>query len=361
LISSGGYYGAENLVVGLLASLRRLGCHPILGVFRNSENPHTEVEEAARKEGLQTFLIPCQGRWDQTAVRRTAQHIRQHKADIVHCHGYKADLYGYAATRGYGWPLIATCHNWTRESRAVRLYEWIDRFALRRFHHVLAVSDNVRDRLERSGMPAHRVTVIGNGLDLQRLKTAAPTLRSELPAGSRIIGSVGRLVPPKGFDVLLRAMPAVLRRVPDAFLVIAGEGPDRQRLEGLIQELSLEDHARLLGTREDIPGVYRSLDLFVLPSFNEGMPMVVMEAMAAGLPVVATAVGAVPALISQSGAGLVEPGDCAGLTEAIVTILTDPGLGGRVGAKLEERARAAFSIDEVARKYLQVYDSVPFG
>ena len=359
LISSGGYYGVENMLAGLLGSMKRLGCRPVLAVYRNSLNPHLEVEEAARNQGVETTIIPCQGRCDWAAVNRTLRSIRDTGASIVHSHGYKADLYGYLATRIVRRSLVATCHNWTGESAPMRAYERLDRLLLRRFDRIAAVSENVRTHLNGAGVAARKVTVIGNGVDVERLAAAETTLRNELPPGRCIIGSVGRLVAAKGFDILIRCVPDILKRFPQAFLVIAGEGPDRDRLSGIIRELSLEKHVRLVGARDDMPGVYRSLDLFVLPSLNEGMPMVVLEAMAAGLPIVATAVGAIPAMLKAPHAGcVVSPGNGDELAEAISGLLAKPKLASAMGKNAEVLARAAFSIDAVARNYLQMYDGL---
>lgn len=360
LISSGGYYGAESMVVNLANALSKQHCLSIIGVFYNEHKPHTEIAEAARVQGLQVEPIYCGGRADWNTVRAIRNYIESHKIDIIHTHGYKADFYGYAAGKRLGTPLIATSHNWTGCTAALRLFAFLDHLILKHFHKVVAVSDTVAASLLRFGAHQDKVKTIDNGVDLAAFEAASPTLAKEIEKGERVlVGTVGRLVFEKGFHYYLRAAQEILREFPDTLFVLVGEGPDRKRLEEMARELEINHNLIFTGERNDMPGVYASLDIFVLPSLLEGMPITVLEAMASKKAVVATRVGAVPKVVVQGKTGLlVEPRDTEGLRSAIARLLAEPELRKKLGENGHSRVRQHFSSEIMARRYLDLYQGV---
>ena len=204
LISSGGYYGAENMLLNLCASQETAGCQNSLLLFYNVHAPNVEFYERARRRGLSVRMVHCQGRADWRAVRRLKNTFRKMALNLLHTHGYKADLYGYVAARRSGKPIVATCHNWVGGTAALGIYNRLDRMALKRFHGLAAVSDSVAQRLLDSGVSAKKIRTIANGIDVQTFERAHP-----LPAlnfdGSKVIGMVARLDLQKGFEYLLRA------------------------------------------------------------------------------------------------------------------------------------------------------------
>jgi len=363
LISSAGHYGAENMLLNLAKSLERLGCTSVLGVFENLHRPNTEIAEHARQVGLQTVAIRCQGRADREAVRAIRSHIETQRIDLVHTHGYKADIYGYAAARTLPTPLIATCHNWTGASVSLRLYAPLDRWALRRFHRTVAVSEGVAAALRRGGVAPDKITTIRNGVDVAVFSAARPTLAAEIGKGNRlVVGMVSRLVRSKGADYFLRAARDVLCCSPETLFVLVGEGPARKELERLALELGIENKVIFTGQHADMPGVYASLDVFVLPSLNEGMPLTVLEAQAANRAVIASRVGAIPQLIQHRETGLlVEPGDVAGLRNTILELLADASLRAGLAARGQERVREHYSAEGMASRYLSLYQDLLEG
>ena len=242
----------------------------------------------------------------------------KHNVDILHTHGYKSDLYAYAAA----WPnrvaLVATSHNWPSKLLTMRVYAALDRLALRRFDKVIVVSDVVADILRRWGVALDKVSTIFNGVDIESFNGVTPTLRNEItPEGHSLVGFVGRLVPEKGGELLLRAAQKVLAVRPKTTFVFVGEGPSRKEWETLATQLGIGHYVTFVGVRDDMPGVYASLDMVVLPSLIESMPMCLLEAMAAGKPVIATRVGAVPKLIIPEQTGLLlDPSDVNGLVDS---------------------------------------------
>jgi glycosyltransferase involved in cell wall biosynthesis len=295
---------------------------------------------------------------DWTAVRAIRDCAGKHKTDIIHTHGYKADAYGLAASRQIRTTLVATCHNWLQHSSALRAYQLLDVLCLRHFDMTVAVSTDVAVTLRRFGIPESRITTISNGIDISAFAAAPTTLGNQLRKGNGlIVGMVGRLESNKGQEYLVRAAAQVLREFPETMFVFAGDGPSRAELESLSQQLGIADHVRFLGQRRDMPEVYASMDILALPSLEEGMPMVILEAFAAGKPVVATPVGGIPKLIQNDETGLlINPQDVAGLRDAILRLIKEPELRKRLAAKGHARAERAFSSDAMARQYEAVYE-----
>jgi hypothetical protein len=154
LISSGGYYGAENMLLNLCASQEKAGCQNSLLLFYNVHVPNVEFYERARRRGLSVRMVHCKGRADWRAVRQIEEYIREDGIDLVHTHGYKADLYGFLAAWRSRKPVVATCHNWVGGTAALGIYNQMDRMVLKRFDALAAVSDVVAQRLLDSGVPA---------------------------------------------------------------------------------------------------------------------------------------------------------------------------------------------------------------
>jgi len=358
LISSGGMYGAENVIAALARDLQDMGHFVKVGVFSNGHRPENEVINQFRERGLEVVSIPCRGRVDFSTVRAICKISGDMGAQIVHCHGYKADIYGYLACRRLGIRTIATCHLWTGATAAVRVYDFLDALFLRCFDRVVAVSAAIAEEARRRGIPEAKVTTIDNGVDLSRLALAAPTLRHEIGQDDRIlVGAIGRLVTQKGFDYFLRAAAEIVKQFPSALFVVVGDGPERASLEQLATELGVDKNVVFTGSRKDMPGVYASLDIFVLSSRDEGMPIVLLEAMASGRPVVATDVGAVSKLVLPGNTTglLVRPNDTRELTDAIMSLLRAPDLRERLGKHGQDLVQTRFSSRTMTNEYARVY------
>jgi len=360
LISSGGMYGAEVMLLNLASAQKRIGCEPIIGVFRNEHLPHIEVAEEARSRGLQVEIFNCSRRFDHKPLGTIRKVLRKEDISLVHGHGYKSNLYGYFAASALGLPFVATCHLWTGASLAIRFYEFLDSLILRRAHKVVGVSDAISNTLCKSGLSPEKVSTIHNGTDFSLCGDASPTLRRELGIGERVlVGSVGRLEEQKGFEYFLRAARGVLSEFPKTLFLVVGAGSLRSRLEDLIHELGLKTSVLLVGQRNDMPGVYASLDLFVLASIDEGMPMTILEALASRKPVIATAVGAVEKLVIPEQTGLlVQPRDVPALRDAMLRCLRNQSFAQTLGKNGQEHVQAFFSAQGMARKYVELYERV---
>jgi len=358
LISSGGYYGAENMLLNLCASQHKSGCENSLMLFYNVHAPNVEFYERARRRGLTVRMVHCQGRADWRAVRQIEECIQEDGIQLLHTHGYKADLYGYVAARRSGKPIVATCHNWVGGTAALGIYNRLDRMALKRFQGLAAVSDSVAQRLLDSGVAAKKIRTIANGIDVGPFERARPLPVFEFD-GNKVVGMVARLDLQKGFEYLLRATRELCAAFPALKVVIVGEGPDRQAIESMVQRFGLQSNVILAGQHSHMPEIYAAMDIFVLPSLNEGLPMTILEAMAASRPVVATRVGAIPKVIKDGETGLlVSPGDADGLQNALERLLTDSDLGRRLGSAGHDWVSRNYTSEAMALKYRQMYDEV---
>jgi glycosyltransferase involved in cell wall biosynthesis len=357
IISSGGMYGAEAVILNMSRTLNRGPHRSMLGVFSNSSNPNHQLHERAVKEGIESHLIPCKGQVDRTTITSIRELTARAGADIVHAHGYKADIYVYLALRRLGIPLVSTCHTWYDNDLLVSLYGRADRFALKKYSRIVAVSDEVKQRLLTSGVLGKKICLVRNGIDLRPFDDALPALREDLtPDRQLIVGLIGRLAWEKGVDVFLRAAARVLVEFPGAKFVVVGEGPDMDKLEQLVNELKIRENVSMLGRREDMPSVYASLAVMVSSSRQEGLPMAILEGMASRLPLVATAVGEVPTVVLDGCTGVLVPAeDVDSLAAGIVGLLRDPEKRMRLGAAARQRIEDEYSAERMTADYLRVY------
>ena len=223
---------------------------------------------------------------------------------------------------------------------------------------LVVVSTSLKEKAIREGIQPKRIQVIANGIELPpRLEAAAATVRKELsPAQNQpLLLAVGRLVTPKGHTYLLQAVPALLTEYPDLQLVIAGEGYLRPALEAEIDSLHLERSVHLLGNRSDVPVLLQACDIFVLSSRNEGMPIALLEAMAAGAAVISTRVEGVADLICEGQNGLLVPvEDPVALAQAILHLLRNPDLRRQLGAAARETIQEKYSLDHSCRQYAAI-------
>jgi glycosyltransferase involved in cell wall biosynthesis len=361
LISSGGFYGAESVLLNLSLELQRTGHACVVGVFDNAGHMSTEVGDRAEMAGLAVHRIPCEGRFDWQTVREVRKIIEGDGIDLVHAHGYKADFYALFAARMADVPVTATCHNWLGESQSMRAYARLDRYLLRFFNGVAAVSRSVAEQVGHAGT-RHKVHVIPNGVP-----THGGGIESKLADQIRVrdrivVGTVGRLSAEKGASVLIEAASKLCSDFPRAFFVVVGDGPLRSSLEARVCELGLTGQFLFVGERSDLNQIYRSFDVYVLPSFQEGMPMALLEAMAAGLPVVATKVGGVPDVVCDGSVGtLVEPGDPNALARGIRDLLSDQIRRELLGSNGRRRVEEQFSAAVMARSYVELYQEALLG
>jgi len=282
-------------------------------------------------------------------------------ADALCCHGYKANLLGLLAARWLRIPVIAVSRGWTAETWRVRLYEVLDRRVLGRMDRVVCVSHAQAERVRRARVAPQKTMVIHNAVRADRFSGPRDGNRARLEqlfaeAPERIVGAAGRLSPEKGFEVLLDAAAEAVRDDPSVGFVLFGEGPLRDALAEKIRELGLKGRFVLAGSCPELDRLMPCFDLFALPSFTEGLPNVALEALAAGVPVVATAAGGTPEVVRDGENGyLVPPGNSAALAKRIADALSGEGLLRKFGSRGRQRVEKCFSFARQAESYVRLF------
>jgi glycosyltransferase involved in cell wall biosynthesis len=324
-----------------------------------------QLRQKAEQWHAPLVSIPDRGFWDLSVIGKLLNVCRRERVAIWHGHDYKSNALGLLLRRFWRMRLVTTVHGWVHHTRRTPLYYWLDRHCLPRYERVICVSQDLYDRCLEHGVPAHRCALIENGIDTgefsRRLTRAEARPGFGVEPGRFLLGAVGRLSAEKGFDLLIRAVGQLVSEGLDVGLLIAGEGEERAQLQARIGELGLGDRVRLLGYCSDTRTLYQSLDAYVLSSLREGLPNVLLEAMALQVPVVATRIAGVPRLVVDGLNGLlVEPGHIAGLAAAVRRIAADSDLRARLAcagrATIEEGYSFAVRMQKIRRMYDDLCD-----
>ncbi len=358
LRSSAGLYGADRVVLALNNGLAGHGVRSRLLSINNYRMREQPLHELACARGQDSVLLPCRGRIDTGTVNALAAQIATTGAPVVHSHDYKSAFYAWLATRRQPATLVATLHGWVEGSSSLRLYTRLELALLRRFDALVVVAAQQVERLLKAGIPRSRIHQIDNGIEATYADGAgAAVLRDRLgiTSGSHVFTAVARLSSEKNLAMLLQAFAPVAACSPEATLVLVGDGPEREALQAQAEQLGLGGGRQLhfLGARDDMAVIYAMTDCLVLPSLSEGMPLVVLEAMACEVPVLASAVGDIPRLLAGSEHGrLVPAGNVMALQAALEEALT---LRGRRDVAARAYVDAHHSAQAMAGRYLDLY------
>lgn len=354
-LESSGPGGAENVVLHLAAGLRAAGDEPVVVTMRPGWM--TERAEAA---GIEVWLAPQRPGLALGWIPRFAARLRRGGIDCLHSHEFAMNVYGGAAARQLGIASVATIHgrHWaTGRPRRALAYRVLHRLGMQ----LVAVSYDLAGFLAPGlRLPREAIAVIHNGIAL-----APPPVGGEHERARRetrgalgiadadpLLLAVGNLYPVKDHATLLRAAA----RLSGAHVAIAGRGDEEAKLRALAAELGIAARLHLLGLRDDVPRLHLAADVFVQPSLSEGLPLAILEAMGAGLPVVATRVGGVPEAVLEGETGcLVAPGDPEALAAALRPLLEAPSLRARFGAAGARRIALEFSLAAMTGSYRTLY------
>jgi len=298
----------------------------------------------------------------RTSVWRAAGAVRgflqARRPDILHTHLYHPNLYGRLGALGLGLPgVVAAVHNsYSQVKFHRRVWNFLLGWATDR---ILVGSPQVWDDVRRyDGVPASRLLLLPYGIPLAELDSplSREAARKRLDVKGLVIGAVGRLEDQKGHVHLLGALPDLRRKIPDLVVLLVGEGRRQDDLKRQVQALGLEDTVRFLGTRRDLPEIFRALDLFVHPSLWEGLPLALLKAMGAGLPVVATKVsGSMEAIDDGVNGRLVTPGDPQALARAILELAQHPDQRRRLAEAARNTVQARYSLEAMLRQLEELY------
>jgi len=355
LSSSSGPGGAESVMARVAAGLDSSRYRSVACLFRDGW-----LRRRCEQLGIETHIIGISGMLDVRWLRRFCGLVRRRGVDLIQAHEFGANTYGALAARLLGIPAVATVHG--RSYYGERLKRRLAYRMVARGATMVAVSEDVKRFLvQTTGAAEHRIRVVHNGIGSIARPSAAEAGRRRQALGiteeGRIVGVVGSLYGVKGHRYLLEAAPQILKAYPATRFVIVGRGELEATLGEQAARLGLEGRVRFLGFREDVAELLSVFDVFALPSLSEGLSIALLEAMAAGRPVVATAVGGNPELIIDRETGLlVPPGDARSLADAIGRLLQDPAEASRLGRNAMDRVRRCFGVEAMIGGYQAIYD-----
>jgi glycosyltransferase involved in cell wall biosynthesis len=347
-----GFRGGEIQNLHLAAGLAEQGHRCILAVQKDSP-----LGERAEQRGLEVRQRPMQGEFDPLAVAWLSRLIHEERPHILHYHTSHAVTLGTLARLGRRGPVAVATRRTSFPTRRNPLFRLKFSYRLDR---VIAVSGSIRDDMVEAGLPAERITVVHSGIDLARFRQPADGAEfrreMEVPAEHLLLGCVGALAPQKGHGDLVQVLARLSDRFPNLHLAILGKGDMQEEILDEARNLGIGDRVHLAGFREDIPAANAAFDVAVLPSLaGEGSPAVVKEAMAAGVPVVATRIGGVAEILEDGRQGiLVPPGDADALAAALESLLADPARRRNLGEAGKVRAEE-FSMERMIRRTEEVY------
>ncbi len=356
VLSSFGLGGQERVAAELARLQTNAGGHTVLAVSL-ALPPEGPSAEAFRDAGVVATTIAKGRGFDPSLPLRIAAHFRRERVDVVHTHNPQALIYGAPAARLCGAVAIHTKHGMNPD-RARRL--WLRRLSARWLHAYVAVSPALATvALKNRECDSSSLHVVSNGVDVARFvpdRLARRAVRAELgiPQEAWVVGTVGRLAPEKNQAMIVDSMASLLgeRR----HLVIVGDGPERDALRARIDAIGLGRYVHMTGARSDVQRLFAAFDAFTLSSLTEGLPLVMLEAMATGLPVVSTAVGGIPDLVEHGLTGLlVDVGDRPGLTRHFARLSMDELLSRRMGEAGRQHVLRSYSVDRTAKEYGALY------
>jgi glycosyltransferase involved in cell wall biosynthesis len=363
--------GAEKVSLNFLRTVdrNRFDVQPILLTRPWEEEPYFACELQQLGYAYDTIPVGLKASGDRLRVPRVAwrlHSILKHGAfNLVHTHGYFADICGLPVARLLAINSISTCHGFIANDRKLSIYNLLDKYALRLSRAVIAVSEGIKDELTRSGIQNLRIEVIPNAVEPpageEELRARRQEKRRSLAIAphEHLVGFLGRLSEEKGLTYLIEAAAELRDAAVPVKLLLIGDGPERSPLEQLVRARGLESMVIFAGFQTDIENWLPAFDSFVLPSLTEGTPMALLEAMAVGVPVIATAVGGVPKVVTDGVNGfLVPPGEVGPLSEKIQMLIENPDLKRRLSIEGINTIKRNYDIFSWCRRIENLYDGI---
>lgn len=347
--------GLETVVGQLLRSAREAHEPMACVALIDAEAPLPAELEALQQLGVRIVRLAAPHRRYVAQYRSVVRTLKALQARVVHTHGAHADVLGGLAAGSVGIPQISTLHGFIDGGRKQRVFEWLQLRQLRRAAAVVAVSNGIVDRASRSGISANQIHLIPNAApESPVLGRADARQRLGLPADGVLIGWVGRVSQEKGPEAFVEVI-ATLARDHEIVGVMIGDGPCLPAVRQAGSELIAAGRLRLLGPIAEARQLLSALDVLALTSVTEGTPMVVLEAMRAGVPVVSTRVGGVPALLAGEAGLLVEYGDWPAFARALEAVLFSPEMSSGIVERAFARVRTDYALGSWWERYDDLY------
>ena len=367
LIHSGGFYGAEAVISNLSLGLKELGILPIICCFWNKGDKKPDLGNIAEQKGINVKYIHFRRKTELiNPIKQIHKIISEQNVAIVHSHGYKPSFFCFLLSLLFGIPYVVTCHLWFVGNYRMRLYIVLERFSMLFAKKIIAVSHPIAASIGSWRLLEKKVNIINNGINIDRyadysISFNAKKLREDLgvSTNSRLIGSLGRLTRQKAHQVLIEAAHILLKDRSNIEFLVGGEGPRFQFLTDLCCTYDISDKFHFIGFRPDAISILRLLDAFVLCSVDEGLPIVLLEAMSVGAPVITTDVGEIPVVVQNNFNGImIKKGDPKLLSESINRLLDDDVFCNKIASNAKETVNSKFSISKMSNEYIKVYDAL---
>lgn len=358
--SSSGFYGAESVLITLLNELSKYGKEVHLAVIENYINQNRDLIEYAKQKNINTVEIPCTRRFDFNSIQKLVEFARENQVNCVHTHDYKSHLYGLLVAKRLNLPCFATLHGWVGNTTSLRFYQLIERILLKYFDTVVTVSPKMEKILRSGFLPLKNVRSISNGVDTNIFHPGPFYNCKKTYRWSKdnyVFGIIARLTEEKGHRLLLNAFNKVHASQSNTRLLIVGDGPERESLEAIVSSLNLSEVVCFAGTLSNINEIMRCIDCYVSSSTTEGMPMILLEAMASGTPIIATKVGAIDIILSNDTGILVNPNDTNELVKAMQYAAINVNKMRKMGELARQECTKQFSAEKQAASYLELYTS----
>jgi len=356
VVGSTGLYGAERWILALLRYLAPDRVQAAVVNLVDEPGQSSDVIGAAAQRGIRAVDLYTGGRFNPAGIFRLARFIGESDYDIIHSHGYKADVLGLLAARLRGARIVSTPHGWSKEQdKRLSLYESLDRLALRLVDYACPLSPELGDDLRSMGVPQRKIRMVLNAVDVDEVDEIAPAM--ERRPGETVVGYMGQLIRRKNLDCLITAFGRVAAERADVQLTIVGDGPLSGEMRASLARIGLSRRVRFTGYRADGVAMLKTFDVLVLPSWLEGIPRCVMEAMAAGVPVLASDIAGNRALIEDGETGLLfPPDDPARLAKAIVSMIEQPERAKTMAGRARTKIERSFSAQRMADEYAALYE-----
>jgi glycosyltransferase involved in cell wall biosynthesis len=356
LIDSEGMYGAEKVIYNLLPVLQELNIQVVFGCLSPTNSPGAALGKALEKKNIPVIYLDERKKVSLRGLIDIYNLLKKNRTDILHVHGYKATIIGGMIAQLVGIPFISTYHGEAGRHPELATYVKIETLLLKKAAHVIAVSRQIKNELLSRGISRGKISIVYNGIDdpLAGKRKVIRNIKKE--CDNLQLLCVGRLIAIKRFDLIIEAIHRLRKDYPNIVLKIAGSGPLESSLKKQIDDLGLKQSVVLIGYVEDMSELYNNTDLFILFSDTEGSPIVLLEAMAFSLPIIASSVGAIPEMVKDNeGAIILPPGNLLQLIQSIKHIIDNPERGSALGNKARDIFEMNYNSRIMASQYIKHY------
>lgn len=334
-----------------------------IGGFCNKDLTNNPFIDSAIKRNLNIFRINEFSNFDITVFAQIKHIIKSEKINIIHTHETRSDIIGLIVGKLLGIPVITTLHGWIENNFKSRLLTRLDKSLLRFFDHVITVSNKMKEQVLLDGVAKENVTALNNALVLENYhrNSEDQSFRKEIKVGDQtlLVANIGRLSPEKGQTDFIKSAKLVINQNPDVRFILIGIGNDQANLESLVKQLGFEEKILFLGYRNDMINIYNNIDLVVQSSFTEGMPNVILEALAMEVPVIATDVGGTSEVVINNVTGvLVKPGNPREISTHILKFIENKQIYRQMAINGKNLVNCEFGFDVRTKKLSNIYETI---